>query len=377
MTWGPLPPYIGDFPERRGRFIDIEIVGGISIQGDILSTNWNGARPVNLSSAADSAATAGYAFDTSAGAIQVQTIYAEGGEIGGLDIVNNITMATGGVFRTASSGERIQIDRTDRDRIRFFTGDNFEAVSGIIRHSDDGTDGTTRRLGMHIFAPASTGDTSGTHVDIYGESEDDSSTPPTVAWKYDGGSSQTPEFRLDDNFILGFEGLGSDTAPVIGIGSNFDDGIYSPADGQLGFTIGGTLKTRLATHLHLFNSAHYRDDGPATTGTAANATWINTSGSIYEIRRSTSTEQDKTRINRNVDYLANFDLTGVNTKHWRSDDKRWRYSPTAESMAAVDPLLGEYDADGNLIHYDINGTISVLIAKVNKLEAEVLELRNG
>ncbi len=77
MTWGPLPPYRGGLAEkiRRGTFIDITIVGGISVGGDIISTNWDGTRPLNLNSR-DAGATTGFGLDASAGSIQTFLFFA-------------------------------------------------------------------------------------------------------------------------------------------------------------------------------------------------------------------------------------------------------------------------------------------------------------
>ena len=105
MTWGPLPSYRLNTPTRGGRFIDIQIIGSAIIGGDFYSDNWDGAIPAT--SLPDSTATAGFYVDSSAGKIQVQSIFAEGGEIGGLTIVNTLTLASGGVIRTTSSGQHV------------------------------------------------------------------------------------------------------------------------------------------------------------------------------------------------------------------------------------------------------------------------------
>ena len=244
MPWEPLPYVEPELPTVRGLFIDVEIVGGLSIGGDIISSNWDGATPVDLSSAADSAATAGFAFDTSAGAIQAMTIYAEGGEIGNLDIVGNLDIQTGGTFRTGTSGARIEITSSDIDRIRFYTDDSFEAISGVIRALTGGTDGTTRTLSVGIWAPTTTGDTNATSIVLRSESEDDSTTPPTITAGYAGGSSQIPEFKLTNSFKLMLED-GTESVPSLTFNTDSDTGTYLLADGAIAWTTAGVRRFSL------------------------------------------------------------------------------------------------------------------------------------
>lgn len=106
--WGPLPDAAGEYPVRRGKFIDVEVIGSLSAGGslsggtitgstisggtivaaDIYSDNWDGNIP--LSSLPNAGASAGYALDGSAGAAQFLSIYAEGGQIGNLSIVDDL-----------------------------------------------------------------------------------------------------------------------------------------------------------------------------------------------------------------------------------------------------------------------------------------------
>lgn len=71
----------------------------ISIGGDLVSANWDGARPPALS-AVDSAATVGFAFDSSEGASQL---------MGNMFLGGDLTLLSGGLFKTAASGDRIEI----------------------------------------------------------------------------------------------------------------------------------------------------------------------------------------------------------------------------------------------------------------------------
>jgi hypothetical protein len=196
MTWAPLPPFRPKFPTRgfANRFIDIE----------------------------------------------ANTIYATEGTIGSLDIVGALTLATGGTIRSAASGQRIEIAATDTDKWLFYTGDSFEALPGEIATVVSGSGGS-RTLQVNMRAPATTGDSDGTFLVIRSESNDDSTSPPGVVIGYaaGGGSTQTPLTVIQDGRI-GITDLGSATAPAIGIGTNHDDGWFSPADSELALGLGGT-----------------------------------------------------------------------------------------------------------------------------------------
>ena len=114
LDWGPLPEATGFLPSRRGTFIDLEIIGGLSVGGatvvgDIYSSNWDGTIPPDLSGGADSGAAAGYALDASVGAAQFQTLYAEGGTLVDLNVAGTLTMTTGGEIRTGSSTPYLRI----------------------------------------------------------------------------------------------------------------------------------------------------------------------------------------------------------------------------------------------------------------------------
>lgn len=324
-TWDPLPPVTPELPTKGGKFIDIEIFGSLSLGGDIISANWDGTTPLNLASA-DSGATAGFALDSSEGAIQVQKLFAEGGEIGSLDIVSNITLATGGVIRTASSGERIEITRTDKDRIRFFTGDNFEEVSGIVRSDVRGTDGTTRQLGTLIFAPFTTGDTGSTVISILSESENDSSIPPQILIQYGGGSSQTPEFKLGSSFKLMIED-GTAALPSLTFNSDVNTGMFLASPDLIGWSTGGA--ERIIIRAASFTP---RPDNAMNLGTSGQR-WVDVWAVDGSINTSDAAEK------KNIGPLR-FDATRFvkllqASQFKRKGRKRWHTGFTAQDVKAT------------------------------------------
>ncbi len=144
-----------------------------------------------------------------------------------------------GPYQTASTGQHIEIVDEVLDRIEFYTGDSFEAIPGFVRGLTLGTD-SNRSLQISLTAPSTEGDADGTNIFVRSESQDDSTSPPRVVVAYGGGSSQTPEFHLQNSFRLMIDQLGTESAPAMGIGSNGDDGWFSPTDGEIAHVIGGS-----------------------------------------------------------------------------------------------------------------------------------------
>ena len=73
-------------------------------------------------------------------------INATTGTLTTLTIDGNITLGTGGIIRTAASGQRVEIAETEIDRINFYTGDDFENLPGFIRGNISGVSGSTLSL---------------------------------------------------------------------------------------------------------------------------------------------------------------------------------------------------------------------------------------
>ena len=163
-------------------------------------------------------------------------------------IITQITATTfTGPYQTATSGQHIKIIDAVLDRIEFYTGDSFEAIPGFVRGLRLGAlDNPTRSLQISLTAPSTEGDADGTNIFVRSESQDDSTSPPRVVVAYGGGSSQTPEFHLQNSFRLMIDQLGTESAPAMGIGTSGDDGFFSPSDSLLSATIGGNEALRLS-----------------------------------------------------------------------------------------------------------------------------------
>lgn len=95
----------------------------ITLTGDFSSSNWDGGTDL---SSFDATATAGFFFDSSLGAAQL---------MGDVWVGGDLTLSGNGVFRTAESGTRLEIDLNafGSDRIVWYTGDAAEEQEGYIQ----------------------------------------------------------------------------------------------------------------------------------------------------------------------------------------------------------------------------------------------------
>jgi len=126
---GELPaPHPHDAADISGVFTSI------TVAGDLWSANWDGALPIDLSGGADATATVGFALDSTVGAGQFQSLYAEGGEIGDLTITGMLR-ASGdqtGVF----AGTNWDTPATRFGTALFYTTTG--PVSGLYFYNGDG-----------------------------------------------------------------------------------------------------------------------------------------------------------------------------------------------------------------------------------------------
>jgi len=130
---GPVGPHEHDAGDVSGVFSSVKVAG------DIWSTNWDGALPADLSAGADAAATLGFYLDASAGAIQTQMLYAEGGELGSLTVVGTLSLAGSGKLVTTASGQRVEITAASADRITWYSGAADEIIAAYLQVYATGT----------------------------------------------------------------------------------------------------------------------------------------------------------------------------------------------------------------------------------------------
>jgi hypothetical protein len=162
---------------------------------------------------------------------------------------------------------------------------------------------------------------------------------------------------------------GAAFAPSITFINDLGSGLWRTGGNGVGMSAGGGISGAPLMEWHRPGGTPVvssRAINNLTTGSAAN---VNVGSSGDQLRRSTSALKFKSRVTRNVGYLA--DLEVIPTKHWRRDDRRWRYGLIADWLADQDPLLGVY-VDGEIEDYDTRAVLTVLAAKINRLEAAVL-----
>lgn len=215
--------------------------GSTVILADLYSSDWDGSNPANLATR-DSGATKGYYLDHSAGAAQFVKLYADTGELRDMDIRGNITLGASGVFRSAASGQRVEITAAENDMVRFYSGGSDESSSG------------------RIFASAT------------------SNNPYLAIWgpTHSGGGNDLNSIILASE---GYSPYGIDVTSIYQKVRLDSRGDGAGGAGAIEFHIGGNLCYDLTgTSLRLFNdvgnNATSIELGP-TNGTAgANATFI-------------------------------------------------------------------------------------------------------
>ncbi|MFC1740185.1 tail fiber domain-containing protein [Pseudomonadota bacterium] len=292
--------YLIDYATGAAQFQNIYAKGGVisgdvTIEGtltgnDIVSTGWTaGGGGADLSGGKDAGATVGYFLDASAGAAQFQNIYAEGGSLGALTVDDAVTLGTGGIFRTAATGQRIYMSFTNKNRIDFFSGDADEEVGfpSSLQQQTVGT-GATRMLWTSLYGTFINPNDEGVVVSVSSASADGTTYRPSFrvqqqSSKPGTGAGLDPVMIIGDPITIQMATLGTAARPAFGIGSNYDDGIYSPSDGLLGIVSGGVEKVRID------GAQNYMFGGLAAYGPAIRtaATAVGTPGYTYNTDATT------------------------------------------------------------------------------------------
>ncbi len=200
------------------------------------------------------------------------TIYATAGEIGGLDIVNNLTLETGGVIRTNATGQRIEITNTVTDGIRLYSGNGSETSAGLVVANESASRPRTR-----IASPTYSGSNFNT-IDLYsGYTTNDIHI---LANDYDislqavsgdinltaGGAVRLASDRLDRNTTGAVSiyggGAGSAGTPTYSFYDDTDSGIYRVGADQVGIATGGNTRVRVGTSYLIVSAGTLDDDDP-------------------------------------------------------------------------------------------------------------------
>jgi len=260
--FAPLPDGFGKDPTKGGKFLDVEVFGGIAAGGtitgetisggtiagsaisgstvtggsvigsDFYSDNWDGTIPLSLASR-DAGASAGFGMDGSAGGAQFVNIFADGGELRTLSILGELTMGTGGIitmgaageFRTAASGARLSIAQATLDRIFWYTGDGAETNPGRLQMS--AAAGSSL---LQLYAPQMAGNW------------------PFLAMIADAGDSEiqlsTDQVTISENVVVTGRNLsaaqGAAGDPDYSFNSDPNTGMFLTAADTIGLSAGGS-----------------------------------------------------------------------------------------------------------------------------------------
>jgi len=112
----------------------------VEVRGDIISGNWDGAEPIDLSTV-DMGATTGFALDSSAGSAQF---------MGDLFLGGNLTLFGNGLIRTESGGAATQMSKGS---IIFESGDANEEAPAQIQGDVTDPLGTGAQGAMTLTSP--------------------------------------------------------------------------------------------------------------------------------------------------------------------------------------------------------------------------------
>ena len=330
--------------------------GSITVGDDLISDDWDGTTPLSLP---DAGATTGFALDGASGDAQFQSIYAEGGDLGTLGVTGTLEMGTGGAILTGpDTGQHIAITNADKNIIAFYSGDASEKLRGTITQATNGA-GSTRTIQFGTYTPQITLAGDPTDTDAIGSlvvrsgSPDGSSFNPGFVFAQGtapAGAGRTLEIRIQNsiplisdgeitatgditstagtvyggNNVIAYNGSGSTGYPIMRTDANDLNAVSFSftGDANTGFmrsgadileiVAGGTkymtfddsnnavyvqnggLGVGFATGTTLTNGYIY--NVPPTSASAANTLWINATGGIYYLARSTSSARYKTNI---------------------------------------------------------------------------------
>ncbi len=371
---------------RRLRAIDAEffgtlyanagIIGGdVTIEGtltgnDILSSNWDGAIPVDLSSR-DATATVGYALDGSAGAAQFQNIFAEGGELRSLAILGNLTMGAGGLIRSASSGLRYELGTTGTyAKLDFLSGHASETQAGFLRLLG----GATPIL--FLKAPTVTGvasalTLSGDDTSISGTNASISlntnsldiqhETQSPLIWAVTAGK----QIRFAEGSPVD-AAQGSVGAPLLTVPNDLNTGAYWPAADTFRITAGGTayLEASSTLTVAMYNIAAH-----------ASHPFLRRSSATGQVFYDSSTRDIKENIvplpklGNIIDRLVPVSYTLIDDP---SAGTLWGF--VAEDVHDVAPFGTAFDAEGKVMNYETRTILAAVVQELKHLRLRVAEL---
>ena len=214
--WAGLPYVEPELPTRRKTFLDIEVLGGVSVGGDIISANWNGAKPANLATR-DTTATAGFYLDSSVGASQWM------GDI-----------FVGGTITATDGTESVVIDPTS------YGSGNAEVDFNVGANTEPKLHANNAGPSMSLNSGANTGKT--TAAVIVSSTSTDGRSSVSINFMATSATFNQLGFDMGGSSLpIGFA-FGSAAAPGLIISGDPTTGFYRFAASKIGVATGGAVR---------------------------------------------------------------------------------------------------------------------------------------
>lgn len=209
----------------------------VIVRGDIVSGNWDGDDPPDLSSA-DSGASAGFALDASEGAAQFE---------GNVFIGGSVLLDGSGAIRTSNGTTFVELSSSVNDLVGWYVSDSLIAFARYVAAQSDfqlSSDNQISVIGTDVLLTASN------EVQIHMAS---GSSSPDILLNDDvaGGqillqvSNGDTQVQVREDQVAFVAGTGAD--PGIGFISDLDTGIFLNGTGIVSITRGGTETARFGS----------------------------------------------------------------------------------------------------------------------------------
>lgn len=227
--------------DRFKRWIEVQawdFKKSFTIQGDIISSNWDGTTPLDLSSE-DTGASSGFAFDSSEGAAQLEGNLFVGGDITLSGELTGGTL-TGALFRTAASGDRLEVDGPSGDAFISL----FDAANDLVGYMGWAATG----YGANDLTIATLGNTDNIQVDANGginlNAAGSSGFGVIVNNPAPAGASPAKPFGVVGDTGAGFlvHDANSAATPTWAFWDDADTGWYLSDTGEMSIATAGTQR---------------------------------------------------------------------------------------------------------------------------------------
>jgi hypothetical protein len=348
----------------------------LTLGGDLISVNWNGASPLDLSSE-DTVASAGFALDSSEGAAQFEgNLFIAGDSY----LTGNLRVTEGEISVDNENNDR-SIEMSPSAAGATYLGIAWKtaaqgggSINNSIRSSDAAPSDLVIEAGTDLLLWADTVNIgfNGTYPLIVNNSVAlllaGSASAPTLAFQ---GDTNTGLYRHAADWlgftaggtvraIINSQGLlsaqaGSVSAPSFAFTGDADCGVYNPATNRLGLVAGGSEAFLLAGDLGTKTvvSTWIRDN---TTASAANVFINATTGHLQRSTSSLKYKPDWTWAPDAVDFVLPTPI------RWTDEKGQKRIGFGAEHIHEAVPEAYEEEV------YDTRSLVAILSAKVARLE---------